>query len=70
MIIKPVGKGCSWWPTIFKTSPIQAAHRSMLKSEASINVDKSYTKCNTTIYSCLCGSLQESSQEGNGENDI
>ena len=26
--------------------------------------------CNTIIYSCLCGSLQESVQEGNGENDI
>ena len=26
--------------------------------------------CNTIIYSCLCGSLLESVQEGNGENDI
>ena len=26
--------------------------------------------CNTIIYSCLCGSLQESVQEGNGGNDI
>ena len=28
------------------------------------------TKCNTIIYSCLCGSLLESVQEGNGEIDI
>jgi hypothetical protein len=27
-------------------------------------------KCNTIIYSCLCGSLLESVQEGNGGNDI
>ena len=27
-------------------------------------------ECNTIIYSCLCGSLLESVQEGNGENDI
>jgi hypothetical protein len=26
--------------------------------------------CNASIYSCLCGSLLESSQEGNGGNDI
>ena len=26
--------------------------------------------CNTIIYSCLCGSLLESVQEGNGGNDI
>ena len=44
-----------------ETSPANLLHRNIVLAPTNAKI------CNASIYSCLCGSLQESVQEGKGE---
>ena len=50
-----------------ETDPLKISGRELLARKIPIIIRRF---CNAIIYSCLCGSLLESVQEGNGENDI